>query len=228
MPRKSVRDWSDDPAADLLTCTGTPSQPGCGRGFAALAKHPRTGVRCGRDKCPHCGVRRAVPDALHATYTKWFGLVAKYTPEAAKNLGDYDAAFDLIHDAYIVALLRWVPARAAFSTFAVWHLRRAAAYARPTAQQQFERSVVITGPSEIEATPAVEISALIEQATPADMSRLLNVLPKRHRTVVAMKLGLPPHSRAHTHREIATDLGVSPQRSQQMYERAISTLQQSF
>jgi RNA polymerase sigma factor (sigma-70 family) len=233
-PAHAVVAWPDDATAEVLTCKGTKAHPGCGKPFGAVARHA-DGRRCGRDRCPHCGARRKLPDSLHPLYLQWRGLIS-HLARLANRKGALKADYyDIAHDAYIEALLRWLPERGAFSTFATHHIRYRlvkgpparpltftdAACQRNTGDGNYRGPATVFRESRYTEPPAAEPAAEPD-VDPAAIAAAIDRLPERTARVVRWRFGID--CEALTTPEIAERLGVSKQRVNQIYLRALDRL----
>lgn len=215
---RPVREWPDDETAPRTAC------PKCGAGFAARAVHPVHGAPTGRDACPVCRAPLPVPDALHETYVQWFGLVNMFTNKSVGRGADYETAYDLFHDAYRVALLRWVPGRARFSTFAVRHLRGAQQNLPRAHQTNFENNVARIGGSD--ADERHEFAAVAPEpdgdraeqsaAVRAAVESALAGLPRRAANMFRRRHGLPPYREPQTLLQIGRAYRLTRERVRQI------------
>jgi RNA polymerase sigma factor (sigma-70 family) len=234
MNRLAVTKWDDDPGAAEATCHK------CGGRFRVVAV--RDGVRCGRDRCPHCRETRRIPDELHPLYLQWFGVVKGLTRQAVAAGLPEDVAETVCHTAYVEALLRWVPGRAKFNTLAYSRissavneeLRRrgrrpatflAADHCHDDGQGSDSHSGGHYAATAMEKLGAVSPDDGAEAAAASAAEQIAVLLPRltpRQRHVVAACFGVG-RDRA-TLAEIGRELGVTKQRVSQIRSRALARL----
>lgn len=111
----AVGAWPDDPEAPTEACRD------CRKPFATVARHP-DGRRCGRDRCPHCGRARQIPQELHDAYVRGYGLVEEAVRAAVRQGVSAETAERAAADAYDQAILRWVPELSSFRNFCGMHM----------------------------------------------------------------------------------------------------------
>jgi RNA polymerase sigma factor (sigma-70 family) len=238
MNRLAVTKWPDDTGSATAVC----HKADCGRVFHTVAV--KDGVRCGRDKCPHCGELRRVPDEMHPVYLQWFGVVGTYTRKAVAAGVPEDVAETVVHTAYIEALFRWVPGRASLSTLIHARLNGAVRAelnrrgARPMVFRVADCRLQVTK-YEREDNDELDTASLNFGRTPAALDDngqdlvdaadqllpLLAGLPARERRVIAARFGVGCERKTLT--EIGAELGVTKERARQIEKRAMRRMRES-
>lgn len=210
-PPHAVASWPDASDSPMEVCAGTLNRPGCGRRFGVIAACEAR--RCGRHCCPHCGAPRRIPDALHDMYLRWIGLINQGVRKCRPAAAEFTALQDAAHDAYVEALLKWLPDQGAFSTFAThlirWKLKRVGRElrARPAAGPLLAQPLAapLTDPVEAED----EATATADRVAAA-----LAKLNGRTASVIRARFGIGEP--AVTLREIAERVGLSKERVRQI------------
>jgi RNA polymerase sigma factor (sigma-70 family) len=216
-PRLPVAKWPDDPEAESIDCRR------CDRPYRVVAVNPSDPVaRCGRDRCPHCGESRPIPDALHPLYTQWFGLVSQATRRAVRCGLPEDVAEDVAHRAYAEAVLRWSPELSAFSTFATGHIR--GRLGEEMARRKKWPSVGGPLPRGLAAADETE-DAEDRDHTAAVAEAFLTVLTEREAYVVRAWFGIGRPAAAFA--EIGREMGLSAEWVRQIKIAAMTKLQHS-
>jgi RNA polymerase sigma factor (sigma-70 family) len=219
--REPVAKRPDDPNAKREKCRA------CGKRFGVVALHA-DGTRTGRDRCPHCTAQRPIPDALHPTYEKWFGLVQQYARRAVERGADPEAAYDGAHDVYRYALLRWVPDRGTFSTIAIHSLNywlNANRAERPACTLS---QLTCDGGEQNRIEDVITTSRRTHQPAeePPELPRLraaLATLDERVRLILEARHGIGRAKKA-TLRELAAELGISRERVRVLEARALAQI----
>lgn len=155
-------------------------------------------------------------------YEQWAGLIRRAVKRLVRIGHDADEAETQAHLLYAEAVLRWVPSRGAFSTFATQHLgiRTQHPNNRSTPEQLSEYDAPGMSDDPVERALAAEQTQLNRRV----IRKILAPLSATDRGILRRRFGLHPYTKRWSVAELAEWKNVRPTQMRKRIERIMKTL----